>query len=903
VGDLDGDGRDEWAVGAFLANDMGEVVVVSGADGSLVHAFAGTQVGDQYGRALAAVGDVDGDLIPDLLIGAPQTLAFDGGYIEVRSGADGSLLRSISGFPLGDDFGFAVAGLGDIDGDDRGDFAVGSPRADDTESNVGLVRVYSGGPPVPALLHTFVGDDEDQRLGGALADAGDVDGDGTRDLIAGTSAQNDPGQDFARVWSGDDFSVLHTFLADGSTQYLGSAVGGAGDVDRDGYADLLAGGWGYDGGSTDVGIARCYSGDTGAVLYEWTGDEFGDWLGFAVAGVGDVDADGWPDVALGAPRPYPPVDVPGLVHVRSGRDGTLIQTHVGADEDDQFGYALAALGDANGDGFDDLVAGGPGGVGENGYAFVHTSRGLQRPPLLAVLGSTATESLGFAVDGGADLDGDGVPDLVAGGPGLSGDVGVIRAISGADGSQLWSVSGGGTGGDFGERLTFTDDIDDDGVADVATVGLGDPSGHIGFLYSGADGAFIRGFSPAGMSGFGSGLAAVGDLDGDGYGDLAFGAGPCCGDWVGNVAIHSSRTGLRVLELVGPTSTNTQYGSEGLCDAGDVDGDGVSDILVGDTSYDDEPGQEGGSGSAFLHSGADGSVLRVITGLAFVERMGNVCAPFTDIDGDTVPDLLIGARGQANFGGVDGRVRAISGADGSVLFTTLPVASDGPWADSLANIGDADGDGTPDFAVGDLSDVEGGYFAGRVDLFSGADGSHITSLIGPNTTGYTSFGRAIAGAGDLDGDGRGDVVVGKPTTLVAALGAEGEVEVHSSRPAPWAPLGQAKAGSHGTPNLWAEGELLGGDPLDVHLTGTLPSTIATLVLGLTPLELPFKGGVLVPMPDILLAFPTDADGAVHVPTVWPLGLPAGAQLWVQGWIPDAGVPKNIAATNAIVATTP
>jgi PKD repeat protein len=122
--------------------------------------------------------------------------------------------------------------------------------------------------------------------------------------------------------------------------------------------------------------------------------------------------------------------------------------------------------------------------------------------------------------------------------------------------------------------------------------------------------------------------------------------------------------------------------------------------------------------------------------------------------------------------------------------------------------------------------------------------------------------------------------------------------------PWIGLGQGLPGAAGVPELAGNGTLLGGSPVALHLSGAAPSAPATLVIGLSILAAPFKGGTLVPSPDLLLSgLQTGPGGVTHLSAIWPAGIPSGSTLIFQEWIVDAGGPASLAASNAISAVTP
>ncbi|HEX5011659.1 MAG TPA: right-handed parallel beta-helix repeat-containing protein [Planctomycetota bacterium] len=122
--------------------------------------------------------------------------------------------------------------------------------------------------------------------------------------------------------------------------------------------------------------------------------------------------------------------------------------------------------------------------------------------------------------------------------------------------------------------------------------------------------------------------------------------------------------------------------------------------------------------------------------------------------------------------------------------------------------------------------------------------------------------------------------------------------------PWTDLGSALAGTHGEPVLAGTGSLNSFTPGSFVLTGALENVAATLVIGLSQLDAPFKGGVMVPSLDVLLpGLPTDAQGALTLPFLWPAGLPSGVSIVLQFWLPDPAGPKGFAASNGLQGTTP
>jgi CotH kinase protein len=123
------------------------------------------------------------------------------------------------------------------------------------------------------------------------------------------------------------------------------------------------------------------------------------------------------------------------------------------------------------------------------------------------------------------------------------------------------------------------------------------------------------------------------------------------------------------------------------------------------------------------------------------------------------------------------------------------------------------------------------------------------------------------------------------------------------PDPWSDLGLGLAGVSGVPQLVGMGTLIGGDPVSLSLSNANPDSSATLVIGLSLLGAPFKGGTLVPMPDALLGLFTSGTGGFLIAGTWPAGVPAGLTFWVQCWIADDAGPKGFSASNGLSGTTP
>ncbi len=395
--------------------------------------------------------------------------------------------RAFDGSAAGDNLGLAVAGIGDLNGDGYDDLLLGRPGADPGgRTNAGSCSVHSGLDG--ALLLQIDGLEAGARFGSSAAPAGDVDGDGVPDLLVGapTASPNGlAGAGSAFVHSGATGAPLWRFDGAATQDRLGNAVAGAGDVDADGTPDLVVAAWWADpGGASLAGSAFVYSGSTGQQLHRFDGSALGDTLGGAVAGVGDLDGDGHDDVAVGAHNADPGgLFSAGSVFVHSGASGQLLLRLDGNNADDWFGLALTAAGDLDGDGVGDLAVGAenasPGGVHKAGALRAHS--GATGLLLFSVDGTTANGFLGHAVAGIDDLSGDGVPDLAVAQDGFpaggQADTGRVLVLSGTDGSLLFESTGASGGDRFGSSLAAAGDQNGDGRPEVAVgADQADPGG-------------------------------------------------------------------------------------------------------------------------------------------------------------------------------------------------------------------------------------------------------------------------------------------------------------------------------------------------------------------------------------------------------------------------------------------
>jgi hypothetical protein len=415
-----------------------------------------------------------------------------------------------------------------------------------------------------------------------------------------------------KIWSWEGEATSDAF----------GSVSNAGDTDRDGYADVLVSAPNHGSGRGKVYL---YSGRTGIQLYAWDGENPGDAFGSSVAAAGDVNHDGFPDLVIGAPY-YADSSGPqlGKVYVYSGKDYSPLQLWVGSYSPSLLGYSVSGAGDLNQDGFDDVIAGAPyGGVpsGPNyqGAAFVYS--GKDGTILYQFYGEQNFDLLGYSVSGAKDLNGDGIMDVVVSAPyygnyygsvGIDG-VGKVYAISGLDGSPLWSQMGETWYDHLGFGLSAVGDVDGDGGGDVL-IGASDHDGPDGiggtfinsgkvYLYSGKTGGFLHSWDGEGANdALGYQVHGAGDVNGDGHEDLIVGSPNHNGDagtQSGKVYLYSGANYRELWSWEGEQSGSHFFAVSG---GGDVDGDGLADLIIGAPGFDGVNGAD--SGKAYVFVGND-----------------------------------------------------------------------------------------------------------------------------------------------------------------------------------------------------------------------------------------------------------------------------------------------------------
>ncbi|MEW5795241.1 MAG: thrombospondin type 3 repeat-containing protein [Candidatus Zixiibacteriota bacterium] len=374
------------------------------------------------------------------------------------------------------DFGSSVQFAGDVNNDGYDDIVIGAPVAGDNES--GEVYVYSG--RTGRLLRHLLGAAALDKFGAAVSTAGDVDGDGYDDLLIG-APDNDAvasGAGRAYVYSGQNWTLLYSLNGQAANDHFGFSVAYAGDVNGDSNPDVIVGATGNSAGGTAAGRAYVYSGPTGSLIWTFTGPATASQLGNAVSGAVDVNNDTFDDLIVGA---YFHNAGTGRVYVYSGADATVLHTFNGAATFDGFGFSVAGLRDINADGYDDVI------VGARNHDFAATDAGRvyvysgQTGGIIWTFDGVGVQDyFGVSVARAGDVNSDGIDDILAGGYGYNqdgvADRGLARIFSGQTGSLLFEFIGVDTTEWFGFAVAGGGDASGDGRAEVIVGALLEDSG-------------------------------------------------------------------------------------------------------------------------------------------------------------------------------------------------------------------------------------------------------------------------------------------------------------------------------------------------------------------------------------------------------------------------------------------
>jgi PKD repeat protein len=771
AGDVNGDGYSDVIIGARSYSNgeskEGRAFVYYGSASGLSTSANWTAESNHadanFGYSVGTAGDVNGDGYSDIIIGAPHYTGTDTDvskayvYYGSASGLNPSAAWMAENTQASARFGWSVATAGDVNHDGYSDVIVGAPYFDNGQTDEGKAFVYHGSASGLSTSPNWTAEsNQTPEYGGAqfgwsVATAGDVNGDGYDDVIIGANNSSydyypDPtecpdyyyhdvhgGKTYVYYGSASGLSTSPSWTAGGDrpSAEFGISAGTAGDVNGDGYSDIIVGAWlrGFPGFS-DRGAAYIYYGSASGLStsFDWrVGADSVAGLGYSVGTAGDVNGDGYIDVIVG---------VPGYSDGHTGRVYVYYGCATGTStkaawmvQSDQAGSSVHTAGDVNGDGYSDVIVGVPhydNGETDEGKVFVYqgSASGLSTTAAWTAEGNQANARFGSSVNTAGDVNGDGFSDIIVGaysynnGKTGAGKVFVYHgSSSGLGTAPNWTAEGSQAYEGLGWSIGTAGDVNGDGYADVIVSGGGYFTGLTrvdkAFVYYGS--ASGLGTSPQWTAESVEAVAnctvgTAGDVNGDGYSDAVFGTSYFDGTNFSLLALvyYGSASGLS------PTANWTASYQAGTLDsayaatcvvgtAGDVNGDGYSDLLVGVRYWDEWWGQEGwvsvyhGSASG-LSTSANWSVVGPHS-VAF----GNPAGTAGDVNGDGYSDIFVGAYYYTHLEAHEGKVFVYHGSS-SGLSTALNWTAEGGreyayFGSSAGTAGDVNGDGYSDVIVG------------------------------------------------------------------------------------------------------------------------------------------------------------------------------------------------------------
>lgn len=770
-------------------------------------AVEGNTPNAQFGVSIASAGDVNGDGFSDLIVGASNFdtgLAFEGKAYVFHGSSNGlstTAAWTATGGQANAYFGRVVSSAGDVNDDGYSDVIVSAQLYDDDQANEGRVFLYHGSGTGLALTAAISvdGDQADGNWGQALASAGDVNGDGYSDVIMASPTYDGPaGGDSGRMGvflggaSGISTPVAVTIAGDQSNGRFGAAVAGIGDVDGDGYADIAIGASLYDDTKTDEGKVFVYAGSgigtSSSTSFTAIGNQIGAQFGNALNPAGDVNGDGYSDLVVGAPLFDSGEPDEGRASLYLGSATGLASSASWTVEANQtnarLGNAVTTAGDVDGDGYADVAIASllfDGSVTDAGRVTVYlgASTGLGTTAAQTLSGTLSSEAFGQSLAFAGDVNGDGLSDLAIGAQAYSnpdsseGRVAVYHGTRSALSTTFqWAIKGQQASARLGSSADFAGDVNGDGYSDVV---FGIPSYDSvqleegrATLHYGASSGLTASFGWSSLGGqngarHGSAVAGVGDIDGDGYDDVMVGA----------IGFDESQPDLGVarLYLGGSSGLSSEASREivgtetgalfagAISPAGDVDGDGFVDVLIG------ARGSNAGftdAGSVYLFRGSASGLAEASfwssSGIAASDALGTAICAAGDVDQDGFADIVLAAPGAtSSTGRVDFYRGGATGPAGTADVSVSGTATGQNFGRAVSDAGDVNGDGYADVIVGLLNGARIFHGSG-----AGFSGSAATSLVGESSIG--GFGAAVGGGGDIDGDGYSDVIVGAPTQL-------------------------------------------------------------------------------------------------------------------------------------------
>lgn len=650
----------------------------------------------------------------------------------------------------GSEFGETVANAGDVNNDGYDDVIVGAGINGNGDRS--RAYIFYGGQNLdetPDVIMTWEGTTLNANI--SVSSAGDVNNDGYDDVVAVRSRNVEEIGQADIFFGGENMDNIADVTITKQTINFGCSVSLAGDVNNDGYDDIIIGAKGYSG----KGNAYIYYGGLNMDNIEdiiLSGENFGDNFGHSVANAGDVNGDGFDDVVVGA---IDNSDDTGRAYIFYGDTDMDITADVimsGEESGNFFGWSVSFAGDVNNDGFDDVIIGANKYLSSTGRAYIFCGgANMDNIADVTITGNATSEQLGRSISGAGDINNDGYDDVIVGAidysnvyyGGLSMD-NTPDAILTGNSNFGYSVSSGG-------------DINNDGYNDLIVGASGYYSDNRGHTYIYYGNTLISDTPNVTLTGestynhFGYSVSSAGDVNNDGYDDAIVGA-----------FSYSNYTGRAYIYLGGSSPDNiadiilTGEGNRGkfgwsVSSAGDVNNDGYDDVIVGAID----------NSNAYIYYGGssmDNSVDVIMTGENGYDYFGCSVSSAGDVNNDGYDDVVVGAYFYSNRTG-----RAYVYLGGGNMDNNVDVIMTGEssydyFGRSVSSAGDVNNDGFDDIIIGAEQSYSNSTGLSYI-YYGGTSLDNIADIIINGEEPGSKFGGSVSSAGDINNDGYDDVIIG------------------------------------------------------------------------------------------------------------------------------------------------
>ncbi len=726
---------------------------------------------NDFGYSVSTAGDVNNDGYDDVIIGAMGYKNHTGeAYIYYGgSSMDTTADVTFTGENEHDEFGYSVSTAGDVNGDGFDDVIIGAPRTY-SNTSIGRAYIFFGGNSMDNTADvSMIGDTSGEGLGRSVSNAGDVNNDGYDDVIIGEPSYNSyKGRALIYYGStGTSMDNVADVTIDGTGDYFGRSVSYAGDVNGDDSSDVIIG---------EPGSDKCfiyYGGNSmgGTNYVRLDGETSGDNFGISVSNAGDVNKDGYDDVIVGANyydsnrgRAYVFL---GKALMSSPPPADVIMT--GENEGDKFGQSVAYAGDVNKDTYDDVIVGAWVYSSSTGRAYIYFgSASMSSTPSadVTITGETTYSNFGYSVSTAGDVDNDGYYDVIVGAQHYHSWLGRAYVLQGAasmDNSFDVTLTGKKTDNYFGYSVSTAGDVNNDNYDDVI-IGAYNYNYETGRAYIYFGGSSMDNTPDLTLTGdatnirFGVSVSTAGDVNSDGYDDVIIGAN-YYNSYTGRAYVYFGGSSIdNNADVVMSGESTDNYFGNSVSTAGDVNHDGYEDIIVG------APGYNSCDGRAYIYFGNSGSTMDNTADVILEDNGSGDCYGVSvstagDVNGDNYDDVIVGAHYYSDTYGV-----SYIYFGGNPMNTGADVTMYGEnkydyFGYSVSTAGDVNKDGYDDVIVG-----AAGYSSntGRAYIFYGGSGTSMDNSADVTMDGEASdnfFGRSVSNACDINHDGYGDVIVG------------------------------------------------------------------------------------------------------------------------------------------------